>query len=93
MEIKHKIDISNDIKAIVKSYVDLQNRKQKCMEILYDEDVDRDEFVFRICTSSGTRINVPTRILKGILAVFGTVAIGKTAAEVLTSVATLKNSK
>lgn len=91
MEVKHKINIADDIKAILKSYVDLQIRKQKCMEILYDEDVDRDEFVFRICTSSGTRINIPTRVLTISLFVGGAVAVGKVTADIISAVAALKN--
>lgn len=56
MEIKHKIDVSDAINAIADKFKSNTNPQDKESE---KDDIDFNEFRFRIKTIGGTDINIP----------------------------------
>ncbi len=69
---KAVLDVSEDVKKLVSEVKDtFDNRYEHQYQMT---SVDDDKLSFRICTSSGTKINIPSNILRDAL-IAGTIFI------------------
>lgn len=69
------INIDDDAKKIANTYNDIQREKLEYQRKVTEEDDEK--LCFRICTSSGTRINVPPRLLRDAIIAGGIIAFSK----------------
>lgn len=69
------VDIDDDAKKIANTYNDIQRERLEYQRKVTEEDDEK--LCFRICTSSGTRINVPPRLLRDAIIAGGIIAFSK----------------
>lgn len=69
------INIDDDAKKIANTYNAIQREKLEYQRKVTEEDDEK--LCFRICTSSGTRINVPPRLLRDAIIAGGIIAFSK----------------
>ena len=65
MKASVNIDVSENVQNLLKEFSDMQKNRYEKMEKSASEDDDK--LCFRICTASGTRINIPSNILRDTL--------------------------
>lgn len=75
------VDAAPDVKQILNNYNNIQQSKLDYQKQVAEED--EDKLCFRICTSSGTRINVPPRILRDSLIAGGIILTAKIIIDVI----------
>ena len=88
-EIKVNINVDDDVKKIASTYNDIQKEKLEYQQKVADED--EDKLCFRICTASGTRINVPPRLLRDAVIAGGIIAFSKIIIDII-SIIQFKNA-
>ena len=82
------INAAEDVKQILNNYNNIQKSKLEYQKQLSEEDDNK--LCFRICTPSGTRINIPPRILRDALIAGGIVATSKIIIDII-SIIQMKN--
>lgn len=87
-EINVKVNVDDDVKKIINAYNDIQKDKLEYQQKVAAED--ENKLCFRICTSSGTRINVPPRLLRDTIIAGGIMVFSKIIIDVI-SIIQLKN--
>ena len=75
------INVDEDTKKIANEYNDIQREKFEYQRKATEEDDEK--LCFRICTSSGTRINVPPRLLRDAVIAGGIIAFSKIIIDVI----------
>ncbi len=85
------LNVDNDAKEIVRTYNNIQKEKLDYQKRVADED--EDKLCFRICTSSGTRINVPPRILRDAVIAGAIIAGSKIIIDIISLVSRFKNKQ
>ena len=83
------VNIDDDAKQIARAYNDIQKEKLEYQKRVAEED--ENKLCFRICTSSGTRINVPPRILRDAMIAGAIVAGSKIVIDVISLISKFKN--
>lgn len=59
---KVELDINEDVKELFGDYETFQKKKHEYLET--QQENDEYELCFKICTGAGTKINIPSPILK-----------------------------
>lgn len=90
ININVNVDVDEDTKKIADQYNDIQREKFEYQRKVTEEDDEK--LCFRICTSSGTRINVPPRLLRDAIIAGGIIAFSKIIIDII-SIIEYKNSK
>ena len=83
------VDAAPDVKQILDNYNNIQQSKLDYQKQVAEED--EDKLCFRICTSSGTRINVPPRILRDSLIAGGIILTAKIIIDMISIIQMNKN--
>lgn len=83
------VDAAPDVKQILDNYNNIQQSKLDYQKQVAEED--EDKLCFRICTPSGTRINVPPRILRDSLIAGGIILTAKIIIDMISIIQMNKN--
>ena len=75
------VNAADDLKAVLNKYCDIQQDKIEYQKNAASEDDDK--LCFRICTSSGTRINIPSNILRDAMIAGAIIATSKIVIDIL----------
>lgn len=80
-ELNVNLNASDDVKQILSNYNYIQQSKLTYQKQVAEED--ENKLCFRICTSSGTRINIPSRILRDAMIAGGIIAASKIVIDII----------
>ena len=84
------INAAEDVKQILNNYNNIQKEKLDYQRQVASED--ENKLCFRVCTASGTRINIPPRILRDTLIAGVIVASAKIVIDVISIIPWFKNN-